>query len=68
MMYEFDKTMHWNETFLPRILAEDTGAPELCDPMAFEKTPFKFRKPGWFAKKKNTAAYCQCSKPCAASC
>lgn len=67
-MYYFYYTSCNQEASLPRILAEDTGAPELRHPIALERTPFKFRKPRWLTRKKPASTPCACGKPCAASC
>lgn len=67
-MYYFHQTILHNEPVLPRILAEDTGAAELRDPMSIKKTAFRFRKPSWLSRKKHSPAPCACYKPRPASC
>ena len=59
-MYYFNVSMMRNETVMPRILAEDTGAAELRGPMFCAKTAFKFRRPGWLHRKKASPAPCVC--------
>ena len=59
-MYYFNVSMMRNEAVMPRILAEDTGAAELRDPMFCAKTAFKFRRPGWLHRKKASPAPCAC--------
>lgn len=67
-MYYFNQTFIHNEAALPRILAEDTGAAELRDPIFCAKTAFKFHKPRWLKRKELSPAPCVCCKPCTASC
>lgn len=67
-MYYFCNTMMTNEAVMPRILAEDTGAAELRNPMLCAKTAFKFRLPGWLRRKKASPASRSCCRPCPASC
>ena len=69
-MYYFNVYMMRNEAVMPRILAEDTGAAELRDPMFCAKTAFKFRRPGWLHRKKASPAPCACRRPavCNACC
>lgn len=66
-MYYFNNSIMTNEAVMPRILAEDTGAAELRNPMFCAKTAFKFRRPGWLQRKKVPFAPCSCCRPCPAS-
>ena len=66
-MYYFNNSIMTNEAVMPRILAEDTGAAELRNPMFCAKTAFKFRRPGWLQRKKTSIAPCACCRPCPAS-
>lgn len=67
-MYYFNQAFIYDEASLPRILAEDTGATELRDPVFQAKTEFKFRKPSWLKRKERFPAACICPKPSPASC
>lgn len=67
-MYYFNQTLIYKEAALPRILAEDTGAAELRDPIFCAKTTFQFRKPRWLKRKAHADAPRTCCKPCTASC
>ena len=67
-MYYFNQTFIYKEAALPRILAEDTGAAELRDPIFCAKTNFQFRKPRWLKRKERAASSCTCYKPCTACC
>lgn len=55
---------------MPRILAEDTGAAELREPVFCAKTEFRLPKKGWLFRKKSTCAKCACTRTskCTASC
>ena len=55
---------------MPRILAEDTGAAELREPVFCAKTEFRLPKKGWLFRKKSTSAKCACTRTskCTASC
>lgn len=68
-MYYFNNSVMTNEAVMPRILAEDTGAAELRDPMFRAKTAFKFRRPSWLHRKKASPTHYTCkSSCCPASC
>lgn len=62
-MYYFNQTVMTNEAVMPRILAEDTGAAVLRDPMFCAKTAFKFRRPGCLRRKKASPASRSCCRP-----
>ena len=68
-MYYFNNSMMINEAVMPRILAEDTGAAELRNPMFCAKTAFRFRRPGWLGRKNSSPSPSPCAcRPCSASC
>lgn len=51
---------------LPRILAEDAGAPELRNPMLCTRKPFRLRLPKWKSPEKEDCRPCTCTKVCTA--
>ena len=60
-MYYFNVSVMTNEAVMPRILAEDTGATELRNPLFCAKTSFHFRRPSW---KKVSPSPRTCCRPC----
>lgn len=61
-MYYFNVSMMRNEAVMPRIMAEDTGAAELRNPMFYGKAAFKFHRPGWLRRKKASPPPCVCCR------
>lgn len=61
-MYYFNNSIMRNEAVMSRILAEDTGAAELRDPMFCAKTAFRFHRHGWLHRKKVSPAHCACRR------
>ena len=59
-MYLMNYHLYANEANYPRMLAEDTGAAELRDPVFCVQTDFHFRKPGWFSRLKRKRTVCAC--------
>lgn len=51
---------------LSRILAEDSGAPELRNPMLCTRKPLRLRLPKWKSPEKVECRPCACPKVCTA--
>lgn len=68
-MYYFNASLIASEAVMPRILAEDTGAAELRNPLFCAKTEFKLRRPGWLRRRTHSPVRCpRVPNSCPASC